>query len=213
MLLHEIRTYRKRALAHVSSTLVQLQQLSADLDDLRQRVATPALAGEQTGIPLEVRSVPLTQINCLTLYLYLGPHWKHAKGDGETNGWAQACSRARGRVSPQDTLQRERPPYAVWVLSMSLRFFNSLDETVMIIIALYGFLDVFMLPRGLYPMCTVMNEMIIWLASYMHFYQISIISVLSTEAEGAKRKSTKCGMIICHAWWAHLTPVLRKAKS
>ncbi|CAE6449859.1 unnamed protein product [Rhizoctonia solani] len=54
MLLNEIRVYRKRALAHVSSTLVQLQGLSADLDDLRQRVATPALAGEEAGIPLEV---------------------------------------------------------------------------------------------------------------------------------------------------------------
>lgn len=54
MLLNEIRIYRKRALAHVSSTLVQLQGLSADLDDLRQRVATPALAGEESGIPLEV---------------------------------------------------------------------------------------------------------------------------------------------------------------
>ncbi|CCO29262.1 hypothetical protein BN14_03270 [Rhizoctonia solani AG-1 IB] len=54
MLLNEIRTYRKRALAHVSSTLVQLQGLSADLDDLRQRVVTPALAGEEAGIPLEV---------------------------------------------------------------------------------------------------------------------------------------------------------------
>ncbi|KAH7335154.1 hypothetical protein B0J17DRAFT_64834 [Rhizoctonia solani] len=54
MLLNEIRIYRKRALAHVSSTLVQLQGLSADLDDLRQRVATPALAGEEAGIPLEV---------------------------------------------------------------------------------------------------------------------------------------------------------------
>ncbi|KAF8705294.1 hypothetical protein RHS03_05302, partial [Rhizoctonia solani] len=54
MLLNEIRTYRKRALAHVSSTLVQLQGLSADLDDLRQRVVTPTLAGEEAGIPLEV---------------------------------------------------------------------------------------------------------------------------------------------------------------
>lgn len=54
VLLNDIRVYRKRALAHVSSTLVQLQQLSADLDDLRQRVATPALAGEESGIPLEV---------------------------------------------------------------------------------------------------------------------------------------------------------------
>lgn len=53
-LLNEIRTYRKRALAHVASTLVQLQQVSSDLDDLRQRVATPALAGEESGIPLEV---------------------------------------------------------------------------------------------------------------------------------------------------------------
>ena len=54
LLLNEIRTYRKRALAHVASTLVQLQQVSADLDDLRQRVATPELAGEEAGIPLEV---------------------------------------------------------------------------------------------------------------------------------------------------------------
>lgn len=55
MLLNEIRTYRKRALAHVASTLVQLQQVSSDLEDLRQRVATPALGGEEAGIPLEVR--------------------------------------------------------------------------------------------------------------------------------------------------------------
>ncbi|CUA68880.1 hypothetical protein RSOLAG22IIIB_08127 [Rhizoctonia solani] len=54
MLLNEIRIYRKRALAHVSSTLVQLQGLSADLDDLRQRVVTPALTGIEAGIPLEV---------------------------------------------------------------------------------------------------------------------------------------------------------------
>lgn len=54
LLLENISTYRKRALAHVAATLVQLQQLSQDLQELRERVSRPALLADRTEIPLEV---------------------------------------------------------------------------------------------------------------------------------------------------------------
>jgi len=52
-LLTNIRLYRNRALSYVTSTLVQLQQLSSDLEDLRERVSTP-LSSPNSNIPLEV---------------------------------------------------------------------------------------------------------------------------------------------------------------
>lgn len=57
-LLAAISGYRARALAHVSASLIQLQQMQADLEDLRDRVAVPALLGdaEMAGaVPLEVQ--------------------------------------------------------------------------------------------------------------------------------------------------------------
>lgn len=54
ILLENISTYRKRALAHVAATLVQLQQLSHDLQELRERVSRPALLADRPEIPLEV---------------------------------------------------------------------------------------------------------------------------------------------------------------
>ncbi|KZO94256.1 hypothetical protein CALVIDRAFT_484704 [Calocera viscosa TUFC12733] len=53
-LLTNIRAYRNRALGYVTSTLVQLQQLSSDLEDLRERVSTPLLTSPDINIPLEV---------------------------------------------------------------------------------------------------------------------------------------------------------------
>ncbi|CAZ85127.1 unnamed protein product [Tuber melanosporum] len=60
-LLANIATYRSRALAHVSASLIRLQQMQSDLEDLRDRVAQPAMLrdtqgeGETAGeIPLEV---------------------------------------------------------------------------------------------------------------------------------------------------------------
>lgn len=57
-LLRSITAYRSKALHHVGSSLVQLQQMQTDLEDLRDRVAEPALladAGKQVqDIPLEV---------------------------------------------------------------------------------------------------------------------------------------------------------------
>ncbi|KZT60989.1 hypothetical protein CALCODRAFT_448139 [Calocera cornea HHB12733] len=53
-LIVNIRSYRSRAVGYVTSTLVQLQQLSSDLEDLRDRVSTPLLSNPDTNIPLEV---------------------------------------------------------------------------------------------------------------------------------------------------------------
>lgn len=53
-----IAVYRTKALAHVSASLIQLQQMHADLEDLRDRVAAPALLADSgkniQDIPLEV---------------------------------------------------------------------------------------------------------------------------------------------------------------
>lgn len=54
LLLKEVRKYREDASAHVARTLFQLQQMSTDLEDLDERVSSPALLGEESGIPLEV---------------------------------------------------------------------------------------------------------------------------------------------------------------
>lgn len=56
--------------------------------------------------------------------------------------------------------QTETTVLCCLVSKLEFAFLYSLDETVMII-ALYGYLVVFMLPRGLYPMYAAMNEMII----------------------------------------------------
>lgn len=53
-----IAIYRTKALAHVSASLIQLQQMHADLEDLRDRVTAPALLADSgkdiQDIPLEV---------------------------------------------------------------------------------------------------------------------------------------------------------------
>lgn len=53
-----IAVYRTKALAHVSSSLIQLQQMHADLEELRDRVTAPALLADagkdMQDIPLEV---------------------------------------------------------------------------------------------------------------------------------------------------------------
>jgi hypothetical protein len=51
-LLKELKTYRQQALARVVSALQTLQMMSADMEDMRERVARPAIAG--SAIPVEV---------------------------------------------------------------------------------------------------------------------------------------------------------------
>ena len=57
-LLKEVSIYRKTAWAHVSGTLLKLQTIGAQLEDLRERVAAPEVVGVQIGgkgqIPLRM---------------------------------------------------------------------------------------------------------------------------------------------------------------
>ncbi|KAI0950832.1 hypothetical protein AcW1_008030 [Taiwanofungus camphoratus] len=51
-LLRNLGAYRKRALAHVVAALQAMQSLSAEVEDLRERVAAPEILGD--NIPIEV---------------------------------------------------------------------------------------------------------------------------------------------------------------
>ena len=52
LLLKELKTYRQQALSRVVTALQTLQRMSADMEDIRERVARPAIAG--SAIPVEV---------------------------------------------------------------------------------------------------------------------------------------------------------------
>jgi len=52
LLLKELKTYRQQALARVVTALQTLKMMSADMEDMRERVARPAIAG--SAIPVEV---------------------------------------------------------------------------------------------------------------------------------------------------------------
>lgn len=53
-LLQRVGLYRKNAYAHVSGTILRLQQIGSGLEDLRERVGGPALLRDRSEIPLSV---------------------------------------------------------------------------------------------------------------------------------------------------------------
>jgi len=53
-LLGQLDVYRKTAWAHVTGTLLKLQSIAADLEDLRDRVAAPDLLATRNDIPLRM---------------------------------------------------------------------------------------------------------------------------------------------------------------
>ena len=53
-LLQEIGSFRKSACKHVSGTIIKLQTIAAGLEDLRERVGSPALLRDRLDIPLSV---------------------------------------------------------------------------------------------------------------------------------------------------------------
>ncbi|CAG7852055.1 SubName: Full=Uncharacterized protein {ECO:0000313/EMBL:CCA74701.1} [Serendipita indica DSM 11827] len=57
-LLSQVATYRSAAAVQVGGTLVQLEKLASDLDELRERVSTPLLADE-ASVPIEVHITTL----------------------------------------------------------------------------------------------------------------------------------------------------------
>ena len=57
ILLRGIGGYRKRALAHVVATLQTLGALSADMEELRSRVAAPDIVGDRIPVEVHVKSI------------------------------------------------------------------------------------------------------------------------------------------------------------
>ena len=53
-LLEQVGVYRKSAYAHISGTILRLQEMGAGLEDLRERVASPELLRDRSDIPLSV---------------------------------------------------------------------------------------------------------------------------------------------------------------
>jgi hypothetical protein len=56
-LLKNVDVYRKKALAHVVSTLQTLHTLDADMEELRSRVAAPDIVGDKIPIEVHIRSI------------------------------------------------------------------------------------------------------------------------------------------------------------
>jgi len=59
MLLKDLKTYRLQVLARVVAALQTLQAMSADMEDLRERVARPALAGSKIPVDVHMTSIKL----------------------------------------------------------------------------------------------------------------------------------------------------------
>ncbi|PCH42067.1 hypothetical protein WOLCODRAFT_25099 [Wolfiporia cocos MD-104 SS10] len=57
VLLRNLGTYRGRALAHVAAALQTLQQLSTDMEDLRDRVSAPEILGDRIPIEVHMKSI------------------------------------------------------------------------------------------------------------------------------------------------------------
>ncbi|KAL8905795.1 MAG: hypothetical protein Q9207_002408 [Kuettlingeria erythrocarpa] len=53
-LLKHVNTYRQTAIAHVAGTMLKLQAMGTELEELRERVGTVELVGERKGVPLSV---------------------------------------------------------------------------------------------------------------------------------------------------------------
>jgi hypothetical protein len=53
-LLQQVGVYRKTAYAHISGTIIRLQAMGANLEDLRERVGSPELMRDRVNIPLSV---------------------------------------------------------------------------------------------------------------------------------------------------------------
>ena len=56
-LLKDVGSYRKKALVHVTAALETLRSMSDDMEDLRERVATPELIGPSLPMEVHIQSI------------------------------------------------------------------------------------------------------------------------------------------------------------
>ncbi|KAK5132159.1 hypothetical protein LTR08_000316 [Meristemomyces frigidus] len=85
-LLQQVGLYRRRAWAHVSITMVKLQAIRDNLEDLRERVAAPETVGDK--VPLEVH------INNINLGIERLEAQRDASRKVEADSYARILSRA-----------------------------------------------------------------------------------------------------------------------
>jgi len=85
-LLKEVGQYRRLAWAHVTTTIVKLQAIRDNLEDLRERVAMPEVVGDK--VPLEV------SINSINLGIERLEQQRDASRKVEAERYARVLSRA-----------------------------------------------------------------------------------------------------------------------
>ena len=59
LLLKELKTYRQQAFSRVVTALQTLQMMDADMEDIRERVARPAIAGSAIPVEVHMKSIQL----------------------------------------------------------------------------------------------------------------------------------------------------------
>jgi len=57
VILKNVGSYRNQARVHVTATLQTLQSLSEDMEELREKVATPGLVGENMSLEVQMKSI------------------------------------------------------------------------------------------------------------------------------------------------------------
>ena len=57
LMLKNLGSYRKQALAHVVAALQSLQSMSSDMEEIRERVAAPELTGSKIPIEVHMKSI------------------------------------------------------------------------------------------------------------------------------------------------------------
>lgn len=57
VLLRDLGMYRKKALVHVVAALQALEGMSADMEDIRERVAAPELTGSKIPVEVHIKSI------------------------------------------------------------------------------------------------------------------------------------------------------------
>ena len=86
-LLNDVTQYKRRAWAHVSTTMVKLQSIRDQLEDLREQVAKPETVGVNRT-PLEIH------INSINLGIERLEEQRNANRRAEADGYARVISRA-----------------------------------------------------------------------------------------------------------------------
>ena len=92
MLLQEVGRYRQTAWAHVSTTVLKLQAMNTELEELRERVGSTELLMDRKDLPL---SVHLEAIQMGVERLEIG---RHSMKEAQANYYDRAMHRGKDEL-------------------------------------------------------------------------------------------------------------------